>query len=241
MRKIQFLGLALMGAALLASCDPNDPKEKIEVATFEDVTVGAKVDSISADTVDGVYQFFSGSYGFTTAVDYNGTYVYNYVVSSQKSNAFKDYSDQYHSACGGAYEGDNFVVAYQDAWSENASLSINCPASLLPIPGTYVCNNAYAVNSILNGDAVAKKFEDGDWFLLTFEGYLADVKTGSVEFYLADYRNGKKELVTEWTYCDLTALGIVDEVRCTLTSSDNSAAGMNTPAYFCLDNFGASK
>jgi len=241
MRNIKLFGIALMGAAIFASCEPINPYREVEVADFEDVTVGAEVDSLNVDTTDGVYAFVSGEFGFSTATAYDGTYFYNYVVTNEKSNAFVDFNDQYHSACGGAYEGENFAVAYQDEWTEGASLSIDCPGLILPIAGTYVCNTAYVVNSILNGDAIAKKFEDGDWFLLTFEGYYADQKIGTVEFYLADYRNGKKELVTDWTYVDLTALGIVDEVRCKLTSSDNNDYGMNTPAYFCLDNFGAEK
>ena len=61
------------------------------------------------------------------------------------------------------------------------------------------------------------------------------------QFYLADFRDGKSEIVKDWQYCDLSALGQVSKVSFTLTSSDNGDYGMNTPAYFCLDQFGAKK
>ena len=88
----------------------------------------------------------------------------------------------------------------------------------------------------------ATAFKEGDYFKLTFTGYMAGVKIGQQEFYLADYRNGKSLIVKEWTYVELGLdLGIVDEIRCELTSTDMTDGSINTPSYFCLDNFGAKK
>jgi hypothetical protein len=47
--------------------------------------------------------------------------------------------------------------------------------------------------------------------------------------------------IDKWTYVDLTEFGKVDAIFFTLTSSDNGDYGMNTPAYFCMDNFGQAK
>jgi hypothetical protein len=60
-----------------------------------------------------------------------------------------------------------------------------------------------------------------------------------VDFYLADYRftdNSEDYIVDEWTWVDLSSLGAVDSLSFTLTSSDVGQFGMNTPAYFCMDN-----
>lgn len=40
---------------------------------------------------------------------------------------------------------------------------------------------------------------------------------------------------------DLSVLGTVKKIVFTMSSSDNSTWGMNTPAYFAFDNFGASR
>ena len=65
--------------------------------------------------------------------------------------------------------------------------------------------------------------------------------TDSVDFYLADYRfadNSEDYIVKDWTFVSLEALGDVDSLLFSLTSTDNdSMFGMNTPAYFCMDNF----
>ena len=62
----------------------------------------------------------------------------------------------------------------------------------------------------------------------------------SVTFYLADYRfadNDSDYIVKTWQWVNLLPLGHVDSLIFSLTSSDNGPAGMNTPAYFCIDNF----
>ena len=91
------------------------------------------------------------------------------------------------------------------------------------------------------GDPYAKKFGKGDWFLLTITGYDAnDEVTGTKEFYLADLRDAKTAyIINDWRYVDLSGLGKVSKLGFELSSTDNGEWGMNTPAYFCFDNFGA--
>ena len=104
----------------------------------------------------------------------------------------------------------------------------------------WVTNSTYAVLSMMNGDAFAKKFGSGDWFKLTIRAFNKnDNPTGtSVEFYLADFRtDASPGIITEWTKVDLTPLGNnVHAIKFDLESSDTGDWGMNTPAYFCFDN-----
>lgn len=111
--------------------------------------------------------------------------------------------------------------------------------------GLYVTNNTYAYFSMKDGDAFAKKFggitgNDPDFFLLTVKKYLnGQLGTDSVNFYLADYRfanNAQDYIVKDWAWLDLSSLGNVDSLQFTLSSSDVGAFGMNTPAYFCVDD-----
>ena len=235
MKNFKVMAIALMCVGIFASCEKKE--EVVNVATFENISLGA--DSINSYSTDGVQNWSSGDFGFSTGVAYSGTYYYNYVVSGQQSNVYKDYTDQYHSAPGGAAQGKNFVVAYQEDpsyLSEGSSLTIKYMGFATYLPGTYVTNNAYAADVIKKGNDYGRAFKDGDYFKLTFTGYLAGVKIGTVEFYLADFRDGKSLIVTNWTYVELKDLGIVDEIRCQLESTDTG-----TPTYFCLDNFGAKK
>ncbi|MGB7345108.1 MAG: DUF4465 domain-containing protein [Pirellulaceae bacterium] len=108
-----------------------------------------------------------------------------------------------------------------------------------------VSNTTYAALSMMQGDAFAKKFggesgNDEDFFLLTIQGIGADDQsTGSIDFYLADFRfadNTLDYIVDQWTTVDLTSLGDATELQFSLSSSDVGQFGMNTPAYFAVDN-----
>ena len=103
----------------------------------------------------------------------------------------------------------------------------------------YVNNNVYALNSMTKGDAIAgDPFGAEDYFTLTITGSLeGKAVNAKVDFDLARGTN----IVTDWTYVDLSALGKVDEISFTMTGSRTGDYGLNTPTYFCIDNLGAKK
>lgn len=104
-----------------------------------------------------------------------------------------------------------------------------------------------------DGDTFARKFGDTtgtnsglpqgnypDYFKLTVKSYVGGVLSNdSVEFYLADYRFSNDSLdyiVNTWEWVDCSILQVFDSLLFTLSSSDNGTFGMNTPAFFCIDN-----
>ena len=206
-------------------------KEKLQVATFEDVEI-AEAESVLHLTETGTIK--SGCFLFTQEVSVSdwGTYYYGNLPTNKSDNTFESYLDAEKSASGGAYEGKNFVV-----WTASY---IGADGVALDhagvVPGFFINNTAYDVNSMTQGDSFAKKFGKDDWFRLTITASLegVDVNTQVVVDLAAD---GK--YINEWTYVDLSVLGEVDAIKFALTSSDNGDFGMNTPAYFALDNFGA--
>jgi hypothetical protein len=112
-----------------------------------------------------------------------------------------------------------------------------------------ITNSSYAALSMKNGDSFAKKFggtsgNDSDWFMATFIGYRDGVKlSDSVNVYLADYRftdNSKDYILNKWETVDLNPIGLHDSIEINLSSSDFGVSGMNTPAFFCIDNVALS-
>ena len=146
---------------------------------------------------------------------------------------------------GGVNNSENYAVYYGDFDDPPATVT-GIPPGMLR--GAYFTNTTYAALSMLEGDSFAKKFggndgNDPDWFLLTIKGLdNDDEETGSVEFYLADYRNVDdvpNYIVEEWTWVDLTGLndlGGATQLQFSFSSSDVGDFGMNTPAYFAMDN-----
>jgi hypothetical protein len=116
------------------------------------------------------------------------------------------------------------------------------------ISGAYFTNTTYAYLSMLEGDSFAKQFggvtgDDEDYFKLIIKGIdEMGEYTGTVDFYLADFRfedNSLDYIVDEWTWVDLTSLGDVIGLEFSLESSDAGDWGMNTPAYFAMDDLNA--
>jgi hypothetical protein len=83
---------------------------------------------------------------------------------------------------------------------------------------------------------VSKVFTTDDWYKVIIKGYKANVLTSSVDVYLADFRNGKSEILKTWKKMDISILGEIDLVTFTFDSSDKGVWGVNTPKYVCIDN-----
>jgi len=172
---------------------------------------------------------------------YNPTYDSwsGWAISSMRDTLTPGFLNQY-SAIPGAGAGGSSTYAVSFVFGSSV-MHVNGGQ----ITGMYVTNSTYAYLSMRDGDGFAKKFggetgEDPDFFLLTVKKYLnGTLSTDSVDFYLADYRfedPGKDYLVKNWSWLDLSALGEADSLVFLLSSSDVGQYGMNTPAYFCVDN-----
>jgi len=143
---------------------------------------------------------------------------------------------------GAGYDGSN---TYGVSFSGQNIMHLDGDAAGEVVAGMYVNNLTVAYNIIKDGNQFSKKFggltgDDPDFFLLTIQKYLGGTMSSeSVEFYLADYQfadNSQDYILDEWTWVDLTSLGKADSLAFTLTSTDNGNYGMNTPAYFAIDN-----
>ncbi len=164
-------------------------------------------------------------------------------ISNQTDTLTPGYLNQYSARPGmGASSSANFAVSF----SVNNILQLTAEAAGKTVEGLYITNSTYAYYSILDGDTFTKKFggvtgNDPDYFLLTIKAYRAgELSTDSVNFYLADYRfedNSQDYIIDDWQFIDLSTLGAVDSLSFALSSTDNSPMfGMNTPAYFCIDD-----
>jgi len=114
------------------------------------------------------------------------------------------------------------------------------------VEGFYINNSTYAYRVMQDGNQFSKKFggEDGtdpDFFSVTIKEHGdRNVVNDSIVVFLADYRFDdptEDYLLDTWTYVDLTRFENVDTLSFTMQSSDVGAFGINTPTYFCIDDF----
>ena len=190
---------------------------------------------------------------------YNATYGSwdGWAYSNMTDTTTAGWTNQYSAITGfGANGSSNFGVAYNAGSYGTASPpNISFGAVIgndynTTISGAYFTNTTYAYLSMRDGDSFAKKFgggtgDDADWYKMTIKGFTAegDYTASSVDFFLADFRfadNSLDYIVDDWTWVDLSGLGDVIGLEFTVSSSDNGNWGMNTPAYFAMDDLNGS-
>lgn len=220
-------------------------------ATFDDLALATPESHFSPSStgsgdVDVNYPFTSGSATFSHIfTDYGdfgaGSCCHSgFTYTNHTDTTTAGHTNQFSAITGGGQGGSaNYAIAY--AFDDKvATVSFSTPTEL---SSAYFTNTTYATLSMLNGDGFAKKFggntgNDEDFYKLTISGFNGASSTGSVDFYLADYRFGDSSMdyiVTDWTAVSLASLGAVTRLGFEVTSSDVGAYGMNTPAYFAMD------
>ncbi len=238
-RKILFAAIAML-AGVLAKAQT--------IIDFEELTLAPDSFWNGSDLSGG---FTSKGVYFVNYYDTSWSAWSGFAYSNKADTVTAGYDNQYSTIAGsGADNSANFALMYVSPYNGGNYLKLTSAyTSGSVIEGFYITNNTYAYISMRDGDAYAKKFggdtgDDPDWFKLTVTGYLEGNETGTAEFYLADYRfadNDSDYIVKDWTWFDLTGLGTVDSLTFALSSSDTGAYGMNTPAYFCMDNLTLSE
>lgn len=200
---------------------------------------------LSQDTFinnSGDVRFASGELEFANTYDMNYDFWTGWAISSMRDTVTPGFNNQFSAITGSGYESDAYAVGYA---AQPNVISFAPDHTGEVISGMYVTNSTYAYLSMRDGDSFAKKFggatgQDPDFFKMTFRA-LEDGIVGqdSVEFYLADFRSDNADddyIIDEWTFVSLFGLGDLDSLQITLSSSDVGQFGMNTPAYFCVDD-----
>ncbi len=209
------------------------------IVTFEDLTLPPES---HWNGTDGSGGFASGDAFFSNHYDAEWEFWDGFAYSNLTETVATDVGGQYGAIAGAGQGGSiNYAVAYV-GWAAPPTITFTTPAAPA---GVYVANNTYAYYALLNGSPFSKEFggaagTDEDWFKLTVTGKDAVGQiTGTVDFYLADFRFADSEqdyILDTWAFVSLRSLGQVKSLEFSLASSDTGAFGMNTPAYFCLDS-----
>lgn len=211
------------------------------------------------DEVHG--QFASRGAAFVNRFDLVNESWTGFAYSNQTDTQTPGYTNQFSAITGsGVGPGsDSYGVAYGYLDREpnlfqtfafdpaNAEHLNKLPYFDVPAAGRaesmHVTNTTYAVRSMQTGDEFAKKFGgesggDPDWFKLSIYGTngAGEPLANFVEFFLADYRGEVDTIIDEWTRIELPGLENARRLHFNLSSSDVGLYGMNTPAYFAIDN-----
>lgn len=201
----------------------------------------------------------SGSGGFIEngvvfSNDYNAGWdsFGGFAVSNTTDVTTAGYLNQFSAFTGSGSGSVNYAIYYPTGTISFAGQGVD-------LNSIQITNTTYAAISMRDGDSFAKQFgsvngadgnPDGtngeDFYKVWIFANAEDgSKIDSVEFYLADYRftdNAQDYIVNTWETVDLSFVNqTVYSISFQLESSDNGDWGMNTPAYFAIDNLTINK
>ncbi len=212
---------------------------KAAIATFDDLMLPPQSFWNGSEGSGG---FTSGGVRFENHYNADWAFWDGFAYSNRTDPNLKGLPAQYNAIPGGGQGGSpNYAVVFV-GWATLPTLTFPAPQA---VSGLYVTNNSYTYYDMRLGSAFSKKFggatgRDKDWLKLTITGKDAAGKvTGTIDFYLADFRfadDTQDYLLDSWAFVSLRPLGQVKSLEFSLTSSDVGTFGMNTPAYFCLDS-----
>lgn len=212
------------------------------VSDFENLTLPA--DSFfNGSSQQGGTSFTSGNAIFPNFFDPSFQYwLSGWAYSNVADSSTAGFGNMYASASLTGYNGSGIYALGQ----QNATITLSGNASGKVVNGFFVTNATYPYISMRDGDGFSKKFggpsgNDPDYLILTIHNwYNGNLSSDSVNFYLADFRsanNAQDYIINDWQWVDLTGLGNTDSLLFTLSSSDVGSFGINTPLFYCIDNF----
>lgn len=240
------------------------PTYDLQVVDFESANASAMASNIGGanfytdfasweDSATGL--LFSNNSGTYTLTGSNymydgGLYIsqFNDMETSGNANQCSVYYKDENTSYGGHRGSKTFCFGYGYKDVVPNEYSSDCRPQMTFSDATkeavidhmWVTNSTYTALAMMNGYFVATKFsyEKKSYLKLTATGYKADgTETQTAEVYLADFRTETSGgIVTEWIKFDLSSLGSVNKIVFNIESSDVGEYGLNTPAYFCMDD-----
>ncbi|KAA6341400.1 hypothetical protein EZS27_010790 [termite gut metagenome] len=252
MRKLHLL--LLVSALVLSGCQKEDEKATIVIG-FEGLLSGANQEFITSNGIkenDTDYYFTANFKEPQNILQFNhyysegeyGGFGGGFIYTNYTDIATPGYSNL-SAITGKGQSGSVYLTSNTNSFTP-AGIT-NLQPGTYKFTGAWVTNSTYAYLTVKDGndgntEPWVKKFAADDYFILTATGYDSHSKSiGKVNFYLADFRNGKSDVVNTWTWVDLTPIASAEYIEFEMSSTDNSGEYMNTPSYFCMDDITLSE
>lgn len=225
MKKLMF-AIALMG---VVACEPDsvDVKPVPEVEKFENVISAEYAYGYENDT-------FKLEYFYNEEYAYWGGFVQSKVKDTDPANGL--FANQYAVYNSAAASGESFMLFYYDAYNEPCDIRLKKDVTLSEVKlnlttYTYASITNEAINDF------ARAFDEGDYLKVVFTSMKGNEVKGVEECYVVDFRDGKREMATDWNEYLLTNLGEgYNRVRVTIETTDVGEWGANTPLYIAMDD-----
>ncbi len=212
-----------------------------QVVDFEDLTLeensswtGADGSGVFTSSYLSLYNDYDQTYGSWQGFAYtNTTDTETYYYTNISATAGHGYDNSENYVIG--FVGTDWMNGYTPI---PTSMSINTSESgSFENRGAYFCLPVYTSKYI---DADSFYATNGFYYKLLLSAYADGNFVAEREVLMADFTDGNSYKMTDWTYVDLSWIETADSLTVIALCNDSGEWGINTPTYFCMDNFGAN-
>ncbi|MBO4614776.1 MAG: DUF4465 domain-containing protein [Bacteroidales bacterium] len=211
-----------------------------EIVDFEDLTLSPNSSWIGdADAEDGstfqssymtLYNYYMADWGYWEGFAYtNGT--------DTETNSSSNLS----SCVGhGADNSENYVTSYM-GWYNMSGVKIDREhCGNFENRGAYFCMPVLLKKYVVGNASEYYYASHQFYFKVKASAYANGTLVDEREIMMADFTEGHSYMMDDWTYVDFSWIANADSLYFTAMSNDTAGGyGINTPLYFCMDNFGA--
>jgi hypothetical protein len=226
-----FAGIFLASNALVSAQNVVDFEDlTLEPETFYD---GGPESSLTEGETELFYYSCKGANFTVNKTLWSGGYLswggMAYSNTTDTTTASYTNLSAYCNPTGGSNSSDNYGVFYP-SWGISDSVSFDNVVNLESVNITnLVWTYHYIMGTDVNGTGT---FEADDSLTLKITAFNElNEAIGSVDIALADYTEGKSDIISNWTEIDLSSLENVKYIKFAMSSSDSY-----TPTYFCIDD-----
>ena len=228
--RFRFVLLAIVLPCFFVSCNKDEEKED---------PYDVLVDFQKVDIPNGTYKNDAGEAGFfeegivrfQNAPTSWGTW-YGFAYSQMHDTETPGYENEYSVYVFNDPPENKFMVGFV-SFFDTPSIEITFTEPVKDLSFD-IANSTYAALTMKDGDAFTQKFTESDWFELTIKVTATD----GIETITIKLGEGTK-ITNVWNPIKVESNNIT-KLEFSLDSSDADPDwGMNTPAYFCIDNIKA--
>ena len=241
MKALRLFVCLLCVGMLAASCSNDENERRVETVTFEGEYWNSLIDNAQyggpllygnlasayrwidegTHLSGGMTNAWGGDYGYTEG----GIAISNYV-----SDDFEHHNDFTHQLeAPSTVGGKNFAMVYCATQDENLTTLSILDDKPHVVRSMQICPSTYVIGAAKYGTDFCKALTGEDDFLTL---HITADNGASMQVNLVE----KGQIQTSWKEISLKELGAIRSISFSMTGSDSSEWGLNTPTYFAIDN-----
>ncbi len=210
-----------------------------EIVDFEELTLAPNSHWMGTEDVDHFTSSYLSLYTHYDE-DWGSPYWEGFVYTNETDTETSSYNNLSSCVGHGVDNSDNYVTAYIGFYNTTGIKIDRDHSGSFDNRGAYFCMPVLLKKYVVGTGSEYYFATQQFYFGLKASAYSNGTLVAEREIMMADFTEGHSYMMDDWTYVDLSWIENADSLYFEGIGNDTAGGwGLNTPLYFCMDNFGA--